>query len=464
MPHPTLFKQLTRFNRLIGHLKSKLTWQSKVNPTDGRIEHIQKILNKLTQINTVPIRDGNYKHIRDEVTNCYTAVIPLGFRIFELSSEMAGVIEDHFDQWTAIPHFGKFEIDLTESSYTRDHYLHPLCVFGIGVYTLTCFWKAKVLPIEKVIDVFGSWLFCSLLHDLGYVIEHYSGILDVFFSKFLIVNYKATFDFREVRFSGNYPDNLRTFNTAVTACVRRMPDGQNVESAQIDSIVSNVLYSKNDHGLISALSALERIDNVIGLFRQLNEEAAVILAVPEGERESLLNSLKKQLKAELEKLDTYQNPYIEYITNAPIAAPPYEPFERLGREFKQIKTRFQGISLAIGMHNHLIMELQQNLTDMAITVDVNNHNDDDLLVFLLLYCDAIQDWGRSTPADNKFELNTLEFDGSSKSLVATYTVHNQKDDTILDKLSELRRIEEYLKISNFSLIIRFDNLKEFAIC
>ena len=123
-------------------------------------------------------------------------------------------------------------------------------------------------------------------------------------------------------------------------------------------------------------------------------------------------------------------------------------FNGILKGFNEIKEGFYEITLPIGLHNKLIMKLHH--IDKDIKISHNAYP----LVFLLLCCDAIQDWGRTKQQNNSFEL--IKFKIYGKKIIAEYSVPPQPDmNTILSKIAELKRTSTYLNISDFSFIIWF---------
>ncbi len=424
-----IFKPLIKFNDKISVFESNFSG-------NRRYAYIRKILNELKTVNE------KKSSLRKHVTDCYQKIIPLGFKLFRLSPQMANQMEKNFDQWTAIPHFNKYEVDLVESYYTRDHYLHPLCVFATGVYVLSHLYKTKVLSLGKIAMIIPSWLFCALLHDLGYVIERYSNIVDVFFSKFLMVQYSATFNFKDVMFNGHYSKNIRDFNDELTKFLNKCQNKNSFTRHEIESIVNNTLYEENDHGLISALSAYERLDSVIANFNDLILDAELLRKAPVANKkliENLNNRWNDDVKYNKFKKAYFRDNYFKYIEKQESSL----LIRKICDDFIDIKRRFKKIVLAIGIHNKLINKFYQNGFNGKI------HFQKTPLVFLLLYCDAIQDWGRSKQQDNEIELNIIKYDSSVKQLVAKYKKPECDKDKIRGKIAELDKISKYLKTGGY---------------
>ena len=415
---------------------------------------IKGILNALTKINREELPGDEFDKtgllsLRDDVTDCYSRIIPLGFKLLGLPGHMADQMKINLDKWTALPHFSKFEIDLTESSYTRDHYLHPLCVFAIGVYTISCLLKARFFRIREVREIFASWLFCSLLHDLGYVIEKYSDILDMFFSKFLMVGYSATFNFKDVMFDGNYQRNLILFNDGV----RRIAAEESRD--EVESLVSKLLYVGNDHGIISALSAYERLDKAKELFDKLILEGDGLRDIRK-DKEGIIERIEKRWGKDKEygHLGWLKDEYMEHIKGA--GPSELSRFEEISDAFDGIKKRFHEIVLAIGIHNNLIIELHEKTLVRSPFTPAENP-----LIFLLLFSDAVQDWGRSINPQTYFYLDSLTYKDSLRQLEVKYITPTECDG-VCDKVLELSRTEQYLNADGF-ITIDFDGHNSFSI-
>lgn len=451
----TIFDKILDFNDRLKDLENEISLQPC-----REASHICTILKKLIKINETEFTKRNFKkkgfyNLRQDLTKYYREVIPEGFRILQLQEIITDAMKKDFDQWTAIPHFDKFEIDLIESSYTRDHYLHPLCVFAIGVYILSCLEKSNVIKIDRVIRLFPCWLFCALLHDLGYVIEKYSKILDVFFTKFLMVEYNATFNFKDVMFNGNYQRHLKIFNDELFGFLDIDQDDAD-EKNKVETIVSHTLYAENDHGLISALSALERLDKTIEIFDRLILEYSLLTELGKKRREKYIVKFKERWENETDyyRFRTLNKRYFDSVENCD---PEFRfELERIRDRFKSIKNvDFKDVILAIGLHNKLIIKLNQKKDNIKVKLLEYP------IVFLLLFCDAIQDWGRLKQTQNKFELTELRFDGE-KTIVAKYYVPNKcKKNEIMSKMAEFERISNYLSLQDFIFEIKFGNIRPF---
>ena len=439
----TIFSPLINFNATI------TKFQGKFSNTTNNGRYTKAILEALKVVNKKPISNSS----RECVTKCYRTIIPVGFKWLKLSPKMAKQMKKDFDLWTAIPHFDKFEIDLVESYCTRDHYLHPLCVFATGMYTLAHLHihRTEKLTIQEIEGILPDWLFCSLLHDLGYVIEKYSEILDVFFSKFLMVKYSAIFNFKEVMFDGNYHKNMKEFNDTLMKFLRRNSQ-KKIKEHEIESVVNNILLVENDHGMISALSAYERLDNVIAKFNELISEANLLKHASKKrtplEKKELIVDLGDKWDNKQEysifKNAYFRDDYFAYLKGDRAELSIIE----IRKDFEKIRGSFDNIVLTIGLHNKLVIKLDQEEFKLRVSYK------DELLVFLLLYCDAVQDWGRSKQQNGEMELESVQYECAQEKLIARYKRPlKPPKEPVLGKISELIRISRYLNADNFIEIV-----------
>jgi hypothetical protein len=176
--------------------------------------------------------------------------------------------------------FGRFEIYkefekvLFKQPRYRDHFIHQFQVFLSGLPIIN---KHYDTIVESYTTVFGgtskinidfSWLLAATFHDIGYLVQQFDEWLNSFFKEFLeISEIPINLDFGKLLLIRNfqeYADKLTSLYTSIY-CDKNEGEwtytGKHIVDNEFRKMFSSKLIIDRNHGLISALILLDRIEN-----------------------------------------------------------------------------------------------------------------------------------------------------------------------------------------------------------
>jgi len=176
--------------------------------------------------------------------------------------------------------FGRFEIYkefekvLFKQPHYRDHFIHQFQVFLSGIPIINKHYDAIV---ESYTTVFGdnskinidfSWLLAATFHDIGYLVQQFDEWLNSFFKEFLeISEIPINLDFGKlflIRNFQEYVDKLTSLYMSIYSDKKEGEwtyNGKHIVDNEFRKMFSSKLISDRNHGLISALILLDRIEN-----------------------------------------------------------------------------------------------------------------------------------------------------------------------------------------------------------
>lgn len=170
--------------------------------------------------------------------------------------------------------YKNFEKILFKDPRYRDHFIHQFQVFLSGLPILEQF-SAEIYHSYQNkfedgsnINMEFSWLLAATFHDIGYIIQQFETGLKIFFNEFLVTK-ELPIDFDlgkllQLRNFLEYVDKL----TCLYRILHHSPnhekwkyDGSHIIDYKIRGLFISKLIEKRNHGLISSLILLDRIEN-----------------------------------------------------------------------------------------------------------------------------------------------------------------------------------------------------------
>lgn len=279
----------------------------------------------------------------------------------------------------------------------RDHYIHQLQVFLLGLYI-----------IDKLYDNFAkkykrpeiSWLIISSFHDMAYPVQLYDKWSDVFFKKALGVSKEIA----SLELKSDFVDKsflmvcIGYLVTRLCSSFLNEEVGGNWLAAKKDlaQFFYKYIIEKKNHGILSSISLLEKIQS------------------PEY-KDKIIRTIK--------------------ISGNRVS------FQNI------LDSIFIPSALAIALHDEKVwQELKKDGTLPILKFD------DDPLSFLLIFCDNIQEWGRPSQSQidekrwKKFYLKDFKYDPKRGFDVTIWTpYHTKAKEFFKDKKTELGEIETFLQ-------------------
>lgn len=303
----------------------------------------------------------------------------------------------------------KFETFLTELyPRYRDHYIHQLQVFLLGVLILDNLVANKILAPKKGFP-YVSWLLAASFHDFAYPIEKYDDFVSRYFKTCLgLVGRSWEFlrlkeDYTELSFSSD----VEHIVAALANCFIGSFDGET--GVNNFNIVRQFFYHgitrKKNHGLIGSLGILKRFkqDNASVDFNSVVLPAAVATAIHD-----------------------------------------------------------LSICQAIhGSNNDTTEECILRVQELAPLRSLNLEKQP--LAFLLILCDNIQDWGRHFKDEElekplkeaNIRLKKLSHD-SGKIYIQLYFTDTRESRKFMNyKKGVLSKLEKMLKAPNIDFVIEY---------
>lgn len=289
----------------------------------------------------------------------------------------------------------------------RDHYIHQLQVFLLGVLILDILIANKTIARKKGFP-YVSWLLAASFHDFAYPLQQYDNFVSKYVNKCLgLVGENWKFlglkdDYTELSFSSDVE--------YIVAALANCFEGSFVGETSVNNfnIVRQFFYHEitreKNHGLLGSLGLLKRFkDSARVDFNKVVLPAAVAIAIHD-------------------------------------------------------LTICQSIH---GSKNHTEVECVLRVQELAPLRNLNLEKQP--LAFLLILCDNIQDWGRHFK-DKELELPLKEaniqlkdlFFESGKIFIQLYFNDTRESRKFMNyKEDILGRLEKMLKASNIEFVIEY---------
>lgn len=296
------------------------------------------------------------------------------------------------------------EILLQNNKY-RDHFIHQFQVFLIGAYILDEMLSIK--PYRKAIISFeevnkckieDAWLAASTYHDFNYGLQNFDDWLLKFFSETLFITYSET------------RERINTLNLdaamvreSLVDIIYRLVEALDLEEDQI-KLTCRFLYEKatrdRNHGVLSALSLLklsEKQKSKIKIEDKGLLQAALAITCHDEDIWEALSGCKGYLK---------QNIKCE------------GECARKLFDNKKIAVHKQDVLAGNPSKKSLCESWERELMTESVLEKITFNSNP--LIFLLIFCDTIQEEGRVTSHSlfesgndrmSKFEIDKVEFEG-----------------------------------------------------
>jgi hypothetical protein len=281
----------------------------------------------------------------------------------------------------------------------RDHYLHQFQVFLLGLPIIDNYYDdfCKYYDSPEI-----CWLIASSFHDIAYPVEMYHHWIKSCFDMVC----KIEQDPIELKLKSQFIDEKILASMGYLICeyckiYEKNPELKHNWLMEKDAIIQ-FFYQKisreKNHGLMSSISLLKMI--------QIN-----------ANKKKIINKFK-------EKPD---------------------PFDYA------LKKIFMPSSLAIALHDKKAWKMIEKKKEWPLISEIQF--EDDPLTFLLIYCDAVQEWGRPSKAEEKEEINKgMKFylhdyifkDKIVKIILKTPDCE-KTEDFFTNKQKELKNIAQFLK-------------------
>ena len=238
----------------------------------------QRLLELSLQLKEVPYRELLHKLINDHLSlknnNDYDFCTDLFNKLWDKYLGEEIYPEEH----------RKFETFLLElyPKY-RDHYIHQLQVFLLGVLILDILIENKVITSKKGFPCV-SWLLAASFHDFAYPIQKYDDFVSRYFQRCLGVigdNWKF-FSLKEDYAEFSFSSDVERIIASLAKCFAVNCDGE--DGVQNLNVIRQFFYheiaKEKNHGLVGSLGLMKRFsDNSHTDFNTVVLPAAVATAL-----------------------------------------------------------------------------------------------------------------------------------------------------------------------------------------
>jgi len=306
----------------------------------------------------------------------------------------------------------KFESLLKEMNpHYRDHYIHQFQVFLIGELIIDILNKNKKLE-RNIDELCKGWMLASTFHDVNYPVQEHDKFMKEFFDQTL-----GNHQFGLLDFKNNYVDCK--FSSSIELILGFMQNcfidkDTPILTTETMNLIREFFYyrvtlSKN-HGILSALGLMKKLENHLDLHKVIIPASAAIAFHDDDIWHPL-----KGIKGERKDDNT---------------------------------TRFESLI---------------NLSPLK-RIDFTKHP----LVFLLILCDNIQDWGRhykdsereTQVKEANFKLKNIEYT-SNKVTIQLYFTSTRKSRILMHyKEQDFENIESLLTSPIEFKIEYWDRIKD----
>ncbi len=227
------------FNRVSGRLKE---WAVEVRGARGTTisECVKTVIDDLSSPNYLDLPDGFFDEIEE----------------YEKREGALQVLENY-----------------------RDHFIHAFHVFCLG-HILFCKWnKSNAYPCRFVSggSCYGDddaklWFVTSIWHDLGYPAEKFESLVHDFFQVTVGRKIESQFDWSSILLAPGFIDSIEKLDRLFR---------KKHEASEIDfrRWLIKRLFEKHDHGVLSALMLLSKVNDQNKLDEDIALEAALAIAL-----------------------------------------------------------------------------------------------------------------------------------------------------------------------------------------
>jgi hypothetical protein len=308
----------------------------------------------------------------------------------------------------------KLETLLKEMNpHYRDHYIHQFQVFLLGELIIDILYKNK--KIEKNIDeLCKGWMLASTFHDVNYPVQEHDKFMRDFFDQTLGHHQFGLLDFKNNYVDCKFSSSIELIIGYMHKCFEDS-NGANTLTTEMMNLIREFFYyrvtlSKN-HGILSALGLMKKLENQLDLHKIIIPASAAC-AFHDDDIWHPLKGIK------VEKKDD------------------------------DIK----------GLENLLKRSLLKQ-------IDFKSHP----LVFLLILCDNIQDWGRHYKDSERekqiieanFKLKDITYSSDYVKIQLYFTSTRKSRKFMYYKEQDFERIESLLKSPSIGFKIEYwDRIKD----
>jgi len=307
----------------------------------------------------------------------------------------------------------------------RDHFLHQFQVFLLGLIILDKLIEKNKLKKEISENVQNSWLLASTFHDFAYSLQLYNRWSSTFLAEFLKIKESKKLGLLEL--DRIYLDE--SFSSSIEFLITKLDESfDNNKQNHIDLLNKLRLFflgmisQKKDHGLLSSMSLLKiakrkGIETTDKKFSEIILPASFAIAIHNDDIWKILHGKYEEEKYKKE-MEENRKKWVEEA--ADLKCLPSLFFDKYP------------------------------------------------VAFLLIFCDSIQEWGRSQKSkevrDAQEEANIQVKNitiASERVTVNLFASRTRKSSTFLtNKLKEFEGLENFLKSPNLSFDIRFFDRKD----
>ena len=168
--------------------------------------------------------------------------------------------------------YKEFERVLFKDPRYRDHFIHQFQVFLSGLpiidkhYELIKSAYSSVFIDSSEIEIEFSWMLAATFHDIGYLVQQFDKWLNSFFKEFLdISDLPMELDLSQlllVRNFQEYIDKLTSFYFTLDNKKGKWKySGLHEVDHEFRKMLTSKLINERNHGIISSLILLDRIEN-----------------------------------------------------------------------------------------------------------------------------------------------------------------------------------------------------------
>ena len=334
---------------------------------------------------------------------------------------------------------------LQRNEVYREHFVHQFQVFLIGAYILDKIHPKIAEKFEEQHDgskIENVWLIASTFHDFSYGLQSFDTWLMQFFEDTLRIKNKQSKENLNLLNLDAAMIREELFNKIIEI-INQLSNGKN----NIENI-SRFFYEKavrdRNHGVLSAISLLKLCDEVDKKDRKVSEKGILEAAFAIGCHD-------EDIWEALCGCQGYRRSSISLPPNKDKCA---EECKRVLWASKQSKIFKEVLSekSPVGEIKDKCESWERNLMEKELIKKIKF--EDDPILFLLIFCDSVQDDGRVTSSDvvskDRSSLNDINIEtNKNKTLI---TVKLQADES-RPKEEEIERVKWCLLDDRFRIFI-----------
>ena len=228
----------------------------------------QPLMDKLSKLEKISYK-ANIKTFRE---HCYETTGNLYNIIMDTLRDLWVKKYEKEDAYRRFEIYQEFEKVLFKDPRYRDHFIHQFQVFLSGLPIIDKYQmeieNAYSGIFDSKIDIDFSWLLASTFHDIGYPVQQFDKWMNSFFSDFLDVKEIPTsIDLGKLLLIRNFQDYLDKL-TSLYSALYQLNGGTHWKynsphriDHELRRMFSSKLIEERNHGIISALILLDRIEN-----------------------------------------------------------------------------------------------------------------------------------------------------------------------------------------------------------